>query len=77
MTDSYDFPNCMHMLSAAMHRNNINPAAMTISLPREEWWKLACVLEQKFRGLLRYDGRDPLMLEQFEYMGFKFKPVDR
>jgi hypothetical protein len=73
VSDNYDFPNCMHMLSAAFHRNNINPGAVEITLPRDEWWRLACVFERKFRDTMRYDGRGPEIAE-FQYMGFTFKP---
>jgi len=73
MTDEdYTFPNCMHALASAMHRHNINPAAMTITLPYDEWWRLWCALEARFRGMMIFDGRGSRPSE-FSYMGFKFK----
>jgi hypothetical protein len=79
--DYYEFPYCMHALAAAMHRENINPGAMEIALPFDEWWRLWNVLERKFRGMMRFDGRgDCLNPAEFQYMGFKFvvkKAVDK
>jgi len=67
----------MHALAAAMHRNNIAPAGMKISLPRDEWWKLWCALERKFRGIMPYDGRTSgTAMEKFQYMGFTFVSDD-
>lgn len=69
----YEFPGCIHVLSAALHSMAIDPADMTISLPREEWWKLQCALERQFRGLMSYDGRAPVLSDEFRYMGVRFK----
>ena len=70
--DKFTFPNCMHYLSAALHREMVEPGKVTISLPFDEWWRLHCALERKFRGMMRYDGRgqDPT---EFIYMGFRFR----
>lgn len=70
----YDFPECMHAMAAAMHMESIDPHGVTISLPRDEWWKLYCSLERRFRGLMAYDGRRfPMAADEFRYMGFLFK----
>ena len=71
-TDYYEFPNCMHALAAAMHRHNVDPGHLTILLPQEEWCRLWCALESKFRGMMMFDGSIALPGE-FMYMGFKFK----
>ena len=65
----YEFPNCMHAFSAALHIHNIE-----ISLPFDEWWRLWCVLESKFRGMMRFDGRSDTGKPptSFQYMGIKF-----
>ena len=67
------FPDCMHGLAAAFHRQRIDPQCVTICLPFDEWWKLANSLESAHRGLLTYDGRGGL-LDGFKYMGFTFVP---
>jgi len=70
----YEFPNCMHAFSAALHMHNIDPGKVEISLPFDEWWRLWCVLESKFRGMMRFDGRsaDHTPPTSFQYMGIKF-----
>lgn len=69
----HDFPNCLHSLAAAMHMQQIDPRVVEITLPFDEWWKLYCVIEARFRGLLPpFDGRQNL--DCFRYMGFEFKP---
>lgn len=72
MAEDYDFPNCMHVLSAAMHRHNINPESVEITLPKDEWWRLWSALEAKFSGIMMLDGR-VLQPCEFRYMGFTFK----
>jgi hypothetical protein len=70
--DDFDFPNCMHAMSAGLHMCGINPQNVTISLPHPEWWRLYCALERKFGSLMQFDGRgeEP---GQFQYMGFIFR----
>ena len=74
-TKYYEFPNCMHILSAAMHMQNVDPHKVTISLPREAWWALWCALERKFRNVMVFDGRGH-QPDRFMYMGFTFKCND-
>jgi hypothetical protein len=69
--DYFEFPACMHALAGALHRMCVDPDKVEIVLPRNEWWKLQCALERKFRGLMRYQGLGDLKPE-FRYMGFKF-----
>ena len=74
--DYYEFPNCMHALGAALHRENIDPAVVEISLPHDEWWRLWCALDRKFKGrkfkgLMAFDGRS-IVPTEFQYLGFKF-----
>lgn len=71
-----EFPNCMHSLAAAFHLMNVDPAGVVITLPREQWWKLQCQIESRFRGLMTYDGRGgkDAVWHEFTYMGFKFRP---
>lgn len=73
MSDKFEFPNCMHALSAGMHMLRIDPHEVTISLPRDKWWSLHCEIERRFRGFMRFDGR-ALAPEEFRYMGFRFIP---
>jgi hypothetical protein len=67
----YEFPYCMHAMAAALHLLNVDPAEMRISLPFDEWWKLWCALERKYRGLMRFDGRGR-PADEFQYMGVTF-----
>ena len=69
--DHYEFPYCMHALSAGLHRENIDPGVIEISLPFDEWWRLWLAIERKFKGMMKFDGR-ATMPAQFQYMGFKF-----
>jgi hypothetical protein len=65
----------MHALAAAMHIQGIDPSTITITLPREEWWHLAMIIESRFKaGLCKFDGRGPPP-GWFTYMGFTFKPA--
>lgn len=75
MSDRFEFPNCMHALAAACHMQGINPQDVTISLPRDQWWKLQCAIERQYAGFMTYDGRQKV-LDSFQYMGFKFRPDD-
>lgn len=70
----FEFPNCMHQMSAALHMQRIDPASVTITMPREDWWRLWCVLDSKYRNLMTFDGRGAVP-ESFRYMGFTFKPT--
>ena len=70
----YRFPDCMHALAAAMHIEGIDPHAMVISLPERQWWDLWCALDRKYHHLMTYSGRG-LEPEQFQYMGFTFRPL--
>ena len=67
----YEFPNCMHVLNAALHMLQIDPGCVTIELPFDQWWKLSQILQSKFSGLMYFDGRQR-ELDSFKYMGFKF-----
>jgi hypothetical protein len=69
--DEFAFPDCMHRLSAALHREMIDPSRIQINMPRDDWWKLYQALDRKFRGMMPFDGRgnEPT---QFKYMGFTF-----
>jgi len=69
--DFFSFPNCMHALSGALHREFIDPDKVEIALPWNEWWKLNCALERKFRGMLRFQGLGEIP-QNLSYMGFKF-----
>jgi hypothetical protein len=69
--DFYSFPNCMHALNAALHRENIDPTCVVLEMPFEQWWRLSQVLQSKFKNLLWHDGRQSELTE-FTYMGFKF-----
>ena len=69
--DYFSFPTCMHALSGALHRECIDPSKVEISLPWDQWWKLHCSLERKFRGLLRFQGLGEVP-QSFRYMGFSF-----
>ena len=69
--DYYEFPNCMHALGDALHRENIDPAVVKITLPHDEWWRLWNAIERKFRGMMLFDGRT-LVPTEFQYLGFKF-----
>lgn len=71
MSVQYDFPNCMHGFAAALHVQHIDPACVTITLPMEEWWKLATALERQFGGVMTFDGRGAVP-GRFTYMGFTF-----
>ncbi len=73
MHTTYEFPDCMHALSAALRLNNVDPEAVTISLPFDEWQRLYSALERKFRGLTAYDAAQPGGVS-FKYMGFRFVP---
>lgn len=73
--DMYEFPNCMHALNAGLHRLNIDPGTVEIVLPHDEWWRLWCALESRYRGLMSYEGRG-LTPDSFRYMGFTFRAVD-
>lgn len=68
----YEFPNLLHPLAAALHMNNIDPGQVVIQLPPVEWWKLYCLLERKFRGMMLFDGRGEVPMS-FRYMGFTFE----
>lgn len=72
-TNYYEFPTCLHALSAALHINGIDPGLVTISLPVRDWWKLSQVLQTKFKHLTFFDGRQH-KLDSFMYLGFKFVP---
>jgi hypothetical protein len=73
-TDYYEFPYCMHALAAGLHRCNVDPGKMEIALPFDEWWRLWCAVESKFRGMMRFDGRSGIdgPPSKFQYMGFTF-----
>lgn len=73
MTERHEFPTCMHWFAASLHIQQINPGDVEIVLPFDDWWKLYCLIERQFRGLLTptFDGRQTG--SQFKYMGFTFK----
>lgn len=70
--DYYEFPYCLHAFGAALHRENVDPGVIEIALPFDDWWKLWNAIERKFRGLMRFDGKEGTMPASFQYMGFKF-----
>jgi hypothetical protein len=73
--NKFEFPECMHALSAAPHMEFIEPQKVVISMPFDDWWKLHNSLQRKFRDLMldqAYDGRGALRRE-FQYMGFTFR----
>jgi hypothetical protein len=70
--DFYEFPTCLHVFSAALHREGVEPSSMTIEMPFDQWWKLSQKLQSKFKDLMFFDGRQK-ELAQFQYMGFKFR----
>lgn len=72
----FNFPNCMHAMSAALHRASINPADVEIILPRDDWWRLWNRLEHVHRGMMMFDGRGELA-DRFRYMGFTFRAKPR
>lgn len=72
----FDFPNCMHAMSAALHRISINPDKVEITLPHDDWWRLWHRLEHVHRGMMTFDGRGKLA-DRFRYMGFTFKALPR
>lgn len=72
IAEKYEFPNCVHALSAGFHMLNIDPQLVTISLPREQWWKLLCTLESKFRGVMKFNGLGTPP-DEFKYMGISFR----
>lgn len=72
----FEFPNCMHAFSAALHMQNIDPGTVVISMPREQWWALWRRLESQFRGVMTYDPRQKFPPDQFTYMGIRFRPLD-
>jgi hypothetical protein len=61
-----------HRLCAALHMENIDPAAMEIRLPRAAWWALYNRLEQIHRGIMNFDGRGSLQ-DGFMYMGVTYR----
>ena len=71
-TNYYEFPYCMHALAAGLHNLNIDPEKTEIALPFDEWWRLWCTIESKFRGMMRFDGRADGPPQRFQYMGFTF-----
>ena len=71
----YQFPTCLHPVSAALHMLGINPADMVIELPREQWWTVYCEMERRFARDNRsspFDGRGPVPSE-FICMGVRFR----
>jgi hypothetical protein len=70
--DRYEFPQCMHALAAGLHRENINPGKMIITLPFDDWWRLQCAIERKYEHIMTHDGRGALA-DKFHYMGFTFQ----
>jgi hypothetical protein len=70
MMDIYKFPTCIHVLSAALHRENVDPKKIVITMPFDEWWRLSCALQRK--DLCYFDGRGNLG-DHFMYLGITFK----
>lgn len=68
----YEFPECMHVLSVALHLEGVDPSTVIISMPHDSWFALWCSLDRKMRGLMTYDGRGG-MPRSFRYMGMTFK----
>lgn len=67
----FEFPTCMHALAGALHCAFVDPGKVEIALPWDDWWRLNCALERKFRGMLRFQGLGEVP-QYFQYMGFKF-----
>lgn len=76
MADPDQFPNCMHALAAALHRQRIDPHVVTITLPYPQWWSLWSDLDRRFNGFMTFDGRGAVPAE-FHYLGFTFKPAPK
>ncbi len=71
----YEFPTCLHYLSAALHMEAVDPSKVTVSMPREDWWRLYNALDRRMIGFLKFDGRGSTPVE-FKYMGFRFVGTD-
>jgi hypothetical protein len=74
MNDVDRFPNCMHALAAALLCENVDPKVITITLPKDDWWRLWEAVENK-HGLgkmrMRFDS-DTLLPREFTFRDFKF-----
>ena len=71
--DIYSFPECLHVLGAAMHMAHVSPRDVEIILPFDDWWKLYCALQRKFPRLaeFQFSGRGARP-DHFMYDGFRF-----
>ncbi|GAC1511434.1 MAG: hypothetical protein NVS1B6_17960 [Steroidobacteraceae bacterium] len=71
-----DIEMASHKLCAALHMDGIDPGGIEILLPREAWWRMWTRLEQKYHGMMRFDGRGALT-DRFQFMGvtYRVKPV--
>jgi hypothetical protein len=72
MGDPYTFPQCIHAFRAGLHRLNVDPAKMTITLPFDNWWALQNAIERQFGNQMVFDGCGKLE-NVFHYMGIRFK----
>lgn len=66
----------MHALGASLHAELIDPGSVRIVLPFDDWWKLWCALDRKYRWIMKFDGRGDRPT-QFKYMGFTFEHEPR
>jgi hypothetical protein len=70
--EKFQFPICLHPISAALHMLGVNPGEMVIELPFEAWWAVRCEMDRKFPGVHTFDGRGDLS-DTFQVMGVKFR----
>lgn len=63
----------VHEFCAALHLEHCNPGEVEILLPHDQWWRLQCSIDRKFRGFMYYDGRRPFDVNYFIYLGLTFR----
>jgi hypothetical protein len=75
MIEKMPIEEASHQLCSALHLEGINPGDVEIRLPREAWWRMYILLEQRHRGMMTFDGRgrEP---GKFQYMGITYVPKD-